>query len=141
MLQQWFGGLASWGPDFLRLGAGVIFIMHGYPKLFGPKPGPKGFAGYLQSMGFSPPLLWAYVVGIAEFVGGVCLILGFLTRFWALVLAIQFLVIILRVKWAKGLDMGKGGFEYDWALLMMALSLLVTGPGRVALDHRITTGL
>ncbi len=38
---NFFGSLASWGPDFLRLGAGVILIMHGYPKLFGPKPGPK----------------------------------------------------------------------------------------------------
>ncbi len=141
MLQHWFGGLASWGPDFLRLGAGVIFIMHGSPKLFGPKPGVKGFAGYLQSLGFAPPLVWAWVVAIAEFVGGVCLIVGFLTRFWALVLAIQLLVIIFRVKWAKGLDMGKGGWEYDWVLLMTALSLLVTGPGRAALDHYIPTGL
>ena len=141
MLVHWFGGLAPWGPDFLRLGAGIILIMHGYPKLFGPKPGPKGFAGYLKSLGFSPPLFWAYVVGISEFGGGVCLILGFLTRLAALVVAIQFLVIILRVKWAKGLDMGQGGWEYDLALLVIALSLLVTGPGRVALDHYIPTGL
>lgn len=138
---NFFGSLASWGPDFLRLGAGVILIMHGYPKLFGPKPGLKGFSGYLQSLGFSPPLFWAYVVAITEFVGGVCLILGFLTRLWALVVALEFLVIILKVKWGKGLDMGQGGFEYDWALLMMALSLLVTGPGRAAVDHWIPTGL
>ncbi len=140
MLQHLFGGLAPWGPDFLRLGAGIIFVMHGYPKLFGAKPGPKGFAGYLQSMGFSPPLFWAYLVALAEFLGGVCFILGFLTRFFALVLALEFLVIIFKVKWAKGLDLGKGGWEYDWALLMMALSLLVTGPGRWALDSRIRTG-
>lgn len=141
MLQQWFGGLASWGPDFLRLGAGIILITHGYPKLFGPKPGPTGFAGYLRSLGFSPPLVWAYVVAITEFGGGVCLILGFLTRLAALLVAIEFLVIILRIKWAKGLDMGQGGWEYDMALLAIALSLLVTGPGRVALDHYIHTGL
>lgn len=141
MLQHWFGGLSTWGPDFLRLAAGIILISHGYPKLFGPKPGPKGFAGYLKTLGFSPPLVWAYVVGISEFGGGVFLILGFLTRLAALVVAIQFLVIILRVKWGKGLDMGQGGWEYDMALLAIALSLLVTGPGRVALDHYIPTGL
>src|SRR5437879_1971983 len=95
MLQGIFGGLASWGPDFIRLGVAFTFILHGYPKLFGPKPGPKGFAGYLGSMGFPSPLFFAYAAGITEFVGGVCILLGFLTRFWALVGAIEFLTRIL----------------------------------------------
>ncbi len=141
MLEHLFGGLASWGPDFLRLGAGVTFVVHGYPKLFGPQPGPKGFSKYLEGMGFQPPLFWAYLVGIAEFFGGIGLLLGFLTRLAALVLTIQFLVIILRMKWSKGFKLEKGGWEWDWALLTMVASLLVTGPGRVALDHYIRTGL
>src|SRR5438132_1062974 len=102
MLQGIFGGLASWGPDFIRLGVAFTFILHGYPKLFGPKPGPKGFAGY---------------------VGGVCILLGFLTRFWALVGAIEFLAIILKVKWSKGFLISNEGWEWDWAILMMLLSL------------------
>jgi len=141
MLVSLFGGLASWGPDFLRLGAGVTFVLHGYPKLFGPQPGPKGFSQHLQSLGFSAPLFWAYLVGCAEFFGGICLLLGFLTRLAALVLAIEFLVIILKVKWAKGFELSKGGWESDWWLLTMLVSLLVTGPGRAALDSRIHTGL
>jgi len=140
MLDSIFGGLASWGPDLLRLGVGIIFVVHGYPKLFGSQPGPKGFAGHLQGMGFRPPLFWAYVAALAELVGGICLLIGFLTRLAALVLAIEFLVIILRVKWSKGFLSSKGGWEFDWALLTMVISLLVTGPGRLALDHRIHTG-
>ena len=132
MLQGIFGGLASWGPDFIRLGVAFTFILHGYPKLFGPKPGPKGFAGYIGSMGFPSPLFFAYAAGITEFVGGVCILLGFLTRFWALVGAIEFLTIILKVKWSKGFLISNEGWEWDWAILMMLLSLLVTGPGRVA---------
>ncbi len=140
MLDGLFSGLASWGPTLLRLGAGITLVVHGYPKLFGPQPGPKGFAGYLKSLGFPSPLLGAYAVGVAEFAGGICLLLGFLTRLAALVLAIQFLIIILKVKWSKGFLLSKGGWEWDWALLTMMVSLLLTGPGRLALDNRIHTG-
>lgn len=141
MLDTVFGGLAPWGPDLLRLGAGITFVVHGYPKLFGPQPGPKGFSQYLKSLGLPAPLFWAYAVGLAEFGGGICLLIGFLTRLAALVLAIEFIVIILKVKWSKGFQMSNGGWEWDWALLTMVASLLVTGPGRLALDHTIRTGL
>jgi putative oxidoreductase len=140
MLATLFGNLASWGPDFLRLSVGPTMIVHGYPKLFGPQPGPKGFSQHLQSLGFSSPLVWAYVVGCAEFFGGICLLIGFLTRLAAFILAIEFLVIILKVKWSKGFVLSKGGWEWDWALLAMLLSLLVTGPGRVAVDRRVPAG-
>jgi len=138
---DFLGHYAAWGPVFLRLGAGITVAVHGYPKLFGPQPGPKGFAQYLKSLGFAGPETMAYVVAIAEFVGGICLILGFLTRLAALVIAIEFLVIILKIKWSKGFLMSGGGWEWDWALLTMAISLLLTGPGRLALDNAIHTGL
>jgi putative oxidoreductase len=80
-------------------------------------------------------------VAITELVGGGCLLIGFFTRLAALVVAIEFLVIILKIKWSKGFLLSEGGWEWDWALLAMMLSLLLTGPGRLALDHRIHTGL
>jgi len=138
---EFFANFASWGPLLIRLGLGVTLVAHGYPKLFGPQPGPKGFSGYLKALGFPSPIFWAYAVGIAEFGGGACLILGLFTRLAALVVAIQFLVIILKVKWSKGFLMSNEGWEWDWALLTMALSLLFTGPGRIALDNSIHTGL
>jgi putative oxidoreductase len=140
VLVSMFGGLALWGPVVLRLGAGITMVVHGHPKMFGLEPGPKGFAGYLKSLGFPNPLFWAYVVGVTEFVGGICLLLGLLTRLAALVIAIEFLVIIVKVKWSKGFLMSKGGWEWDWALLTMAVSLLLTGPGRLALDNRLHSG-
>lgn len=141
MLESLFGGLALWGPVFLRLGAGITFIVHGYPKLFGDTPGPKKFAQYLHGLGFQPPLFWAYLVGIVEFFGGIGLIIGFLTRLVALLLTIEFLVIVLRIKWSKGFKLEQGGWEWDWALLTIVAALLVMGPGRAALDHAIRTGL
>jgi len=138
---DFLGSYAAWGPTIIRLGACITLIMHGHPKLFGAQPGPKGFAGYLKGMGIPNPMLMAYVVAIAEFVGGVCLLIGLFTRLAALVLAIEFVVIILKVKWDKGFLQTNGGWEWDWALLAMMLSLLLTGPGHLALDNRIHTGL
>jgi len=139
MLETLFGGLASWGPDFLRLGAGVLFVAHGYPKLFGHPPGLRTLAQYLRSMGIPLPIFMATLVGIVEFGGGACLLLGFLTRLAAL--AIEFAVIIFKVKWSKGFFAEKGGWEWEGVMLMILLSLLVTGPGHLALDHRIHTGI
>jgi putative oxidoreductase len=138
---DFLGGFAAWGPTLIRLGAGFTLVVHGYPKLLGPQPGPKGFAGYLKGVGVPSPMLMAYVVAITEIVGGGCLLIGFFTRLAALVVAIEFLVIILKIKWSKGFLLSEGGWEWDWALLAMMLSLLLTGPGRLALDHRIHTGL
>jgi len=138
---DFLGHHAAWGPVFLRLGAGIMLTVHGYPKLFGPQPGPKGFAQYLKSLGIAGHETMAYVVAIAEFVGGICLIAGFLTRLAALVIAIEFLVIIVRIKWSKGFLTSGGGWEWDWAMLTIVISLLLTGPGRLALDNVIHTGL
>jgi len=138
---DFFGRWATWGPVFLRVVAGVTFIVYGYPKLFGPQPGPKGYARFLQSLGFSPPLFWAYLAGIAEFGGGLCVLLGFLTRLAALVLAIAFVMFMVKVKWTRGFRMSQDAWAWYWALLAMVLSLLVIGPGRLALDHQIPTGL
>jgi len=96
---------------------------------------------FLQSLGFSPPLFWAYLAGIAEFGGGLCVLLGFLTRLAALVLAIAFVMFMVKVKWTRGFRMSQDAWAWYWALLAMVLSLLVIGPGRLALDHQIPTGL
>src|SRR5437879_12761456 len=130
---DFLGHYASWGPVFLRLGAGITVAVHGYPKLFGPQPGPKGFAQYLKSLGFAGPETMAYVVAVAEFVGGICLILGFLTRLAARVSAIELLAIVLAVKSSKGFLMSGGGWAWDCALLNMASPLLVHGPAPISL--------
>src|SRR5438105_15084335 len=118
---DFFGHYAAWGALFLRLGAGITLTVHGHPKLFGPQPGPKGFAQYLKSLGIGGPGTMAYVVAIAEFVGGICLIGGFLTRLAALVIALEVPVILLQVLSFKVFHMPARGWAWDWALLTQAI--------------------
>ena len=60
---------------------GFFFLPHGMQKLFGFWGGDiaktaEGFA----KQGLNPSLFWAYYIGSLEFFGGICLILGLLTR-------------------------------------------------------------
>ena len=69
------------GLLFLRLGLGIMFILHGWPKMLG---GPEQWAGLGMAMGnlgigFAP-VFWGFMAAFAELVGGACLILGFMPR-------------------------------------------------------------
>lgn len=116
------------GPLFLRLILGVVFVVHGYPKLF------KSFgstANFFESIGVRPGKFWALVVGLTEFVGGIFLVAGFLVQLVALAAVIDMAVAIWKVKWKQGLV---NGYEFELTLLIIALSLLVLGPGAFAID-------
>ena len=125
----------SWGPLILRLGVGVIFIMHGYPKLF--PAGPEGFAGFLRNLAFPAPTFFAWIVGIVEFFGGIVMILGLFVRYVGVLMAIEMLVTSVRVKMPGGVPFisPKGtGWELDFLLFMGALALVFLGAGALSLD-------
>lgn len=118
-------------PLFLRLAIGVIFIAHGYPKLF------KNFSGtaqFFESVGLKPAKFWVIIVGISEFFGGLALIIGFLTQIAALLIAITMfvaMVYVKKIKFKKGLV---DGYEFDLILFAAALALLFLSPGAFAID-------
>lgn len=119
---------AVFAPLVLRVVLGIIFLAHGYPKLF--RKGIPGLSQYFASVGLKPGLFWAWVVALLEVVGGIFLIVGFLTQLAAALLAIEMLVAIV-VKRRQSLV---GGFEFDFALFAIALSLVVLGAGAFAID-------
>ncbi len=100
----------------MRVGVGVIFIVHGWPKF----KSPKNFAGWLATLNIRPAIFWALVVAVVEFLGGVALILGFWVSVVALLLAINMVVAIVLVK-----RKFVGGWEFDFILLLTALTLVL----------------
>jgi putative oxidoreductase len=121
----------------LRLFLGFAFLMHGSQKLLGAFGGGgiSGVAGMLTKLGVEPAQIWAWVLSITEFVGGVCVFFGFLTRFWAAGLVIDMAVAILKVHVSNGFFAGKNGFELPLAFGVMALVILLTGPGSLSVDR------
>ena len=121
----------------LRLFLGFAFMMHGSQKLLGAfgGGGVAGVAGMLSKLGLEPSQILAWVLSITEFVGGVCVFLGFLTRFWAAGLVIDMAVAIFKVHRANGFFASKNGFELPLAFGVMALVILLAGPGSLSVGR------
>lgn len=125
-----FPGLLDYShfaPFLLRVVLGLVFVVHGYPKLF---TSFSQTAGWFDSVGIKPGKFWAFVVGVVEFFGGIALVFGFATQIAALLIAINMLVAI-KVNFRRGFV---GGYEFDLVLLVIALSLVLTGAGAYAID-------
>ena len=112
----------------VRTTIGLIFIMHSLGK-FDP-----GFAGFLTKQGLPPEM--QIPMALAEFIPGILLIIGGLTRISASLLSIVMLGAIFVVKGAQNLT-GQGGVELDLLLLASLLVIIVIGPGRISASHAL----
>lgn len=119
-------------PIILRVVVGIFFILHGMGKIFGPNPGMEGFTGMITGM-LGLPAIFAYLVAYGEFIGGIMLIIGFLTRYWAIYLSIIMIVAAATLKLKNGLMAA----ELDLTFLAVLVSLFFMGAGKCSLDHKI----
>lgn len=127
---------AGTGLAILRVVTGLIFVMHGYPKLFG---GIEGTAGFLGSVGVPVPTVAAWFVALLETFGGLALILGLFVAPVAILFAIHMLTGIVLVHAANGFYVvgpGQGGVEFNLLLIASMLALVLAGPGAASLDER-----
>ena len=115
----------------LRLGLAIIFIYHGYAKLFTQR---AQWVAAFPKMGF--PWYFAYMAGAMEFFGGCLLVVGLFTRLIALLLAGEMAVAIWRVHLGAGL-LAVSNYQFSLAVGMATFALMVMGGGVVSLDQRI----
>lgn len=125
---------SAWGILVLRVIVGLVFLMHGGQKLF--VYGFGGVAGSMANMGIPLPGLAAFVVTTVEFLGGAALMAGLFTRWAAALLTINMVVAVLAVHSKNGFFL-PAGYEYALVLLAANLSLLLTGPGAVAVENSL----
>ena len=79
------------------------------------------------------PTVVGYLVGLAEFAGGLAILSGVLIRIGAACVIVVMLGAIFLVHLPHGFDIGKGGMEYALTQLSIAVALLLTGPGAYSL--------
>lgn len=125
---------SSFGLPVLRVVTGLIFAMHGYQKLSG---GLEGVTGFLTSLGFPMASVFAVILIAAELLGGIALIVGSFTRVAAKLTAIVALVALLTVHLKNGFFMSTGGYEFILLLLASSIALMVMGPGKWSVDHKM----
>jgi len=114
----------------LRVVTGVIMATHGALKLL-------DFQGTLQSfteLGIPYPQYAVYFAVAAEFLGGLGLVLGLLTRLAALGTWSTMAVAIGYVHLGHGLLAKNGGWEYPLILALVSLFFVTHGGGPISLD-------
>ena len=112
-----------------RVFLGILFLVHGWPKIKDLKANGAQFDG----MGFRPGIFWGTIVALLEFFGGIALILGFLTQPIALFIAIEMVVAAL---WRISKNHPfVSGYELDLTLALLGFVLATSGGGIYALDN------
>lgn len=118
--------ITHWG---IRAAIGTIFIVHSLKK-FDPS-----WQDWLMQIGMPPEL--QLPIALAEFIGGICLVVGVLTRVSASIFSVILLGAIFHVRWENGFFVSQGGWEWDLVMVAGLLSIIVAGSGRVSISHLV----
>lgn len=113
-----------------RIGLGGMILAHGYPKLLALFGGEG--SQWMNPIGIGSTLSLSLCV-FAEFVCSIAVMLGFLTRPAALVLAINFCIIACTYRAGTSAEMNELVLVY----LLSFVTLMLTGPGRLSLDRML----
>lgn len=141
MFRRLMATSATWFTLPIRLGLAAVMIAHGAQKVLGSFNGP-GFNTYIAgNTPFSfmrPTWLWLSAAAFSEFVGGLLVGLGFLTRVSAFLIACVMVTAIVGVHWTSGFFAANRGYEYPLSLLAMALGLMISGGGQASVDRGLS---
>jgi putative oxidoreductase len=128
---------------FVRFILGFVMFLHGAQKMLGwwSGPGFSGTMGMFESIGIPAP--FAFLAIVAEFFGGLGLMIGFLARIAAFGISVNMVVAIVLVHARNGLFMnwtgkqGGEGIEYHLLAIGMALAVIIGGAGAYSVDLAI----
>ncbi len=125
---------AEHAPLVLRVALGVIFVWHGFDKVF--TRGIPWVADFLGVLGFPATTFFAYVLAYGELIAGLLLIVGLFTHWAAKFVGIVSVVALFAVHLRNGFSVAEGGYEFILLIFAAAVSLLITGAGKYSLDAK-----
>jgi putative oxidoreductase len=145
MLSKLFKTDSDFALTIMRLLLGIVFFAHGAQKTLGWFGG-YGFHGTMEffTHQLNIPAVFAFLAICAEFLGGIGLILGCLTRIAALGIGFEMAVAVLMIHRQFGLFMNWSGaqqgegYEYHLLVFAIAIALLVKGGGALSLDRGLS---
>jgi putative oxidoreductase len=128
------GNYKNFGLLIIRVGLGVMFIYHGYPKLMG---GPKEWTELGGSMKYIGihflPMVWGLLAAVTELLGGFLLIIGLAFRPVCILLFIN-LVIAALMHLRTGGSLGDAAHAIEDAIVFAGLIFI--GPGKYSVDKK-----
>lgn len=128
------GKYRNTGLLILRVGLGVMMMVHGFPKLAGGPEGWTGLGGSMKVIGVDfLPVFWGFMAAVAEGVGGLMLVLGLFFRPANMALVFTMIIAAL-VHFGKG-D-GLSGASHAIELGFVFFALIFIGPGKYSVDKK-----
>jgi len=130
---QSYSELTVIGITIIRIGMGILFIIHGYLKLSKGVDEWKWTGEQMKNIGVTfAPLFWGISAMLAEFLGGICLTLGLFTRLVAPFMAFtMFVAMVYHIR--KGDSYGY--ISFPASQMIVFLGLFFTGSGPYSLDY------
>jgi putative oxidoreductase len=128
----------------VRLVLGIIFFAHGAQLALGWYGGNGWAASVAGFTAAGIPPVFAALAILAEFLGGIGLIVGCLSRIAAFGIIATMTVAVLKVHLPNGLFMNwsgnqKGeGFEFHLLAIAIGIVVLVRGAGALSVDRLLT---
>lgn len=132
---------SSRGDDFgkllIRLAVGGLMLFHGISKIRAySETGVIGIEGMLEAKGL--PAYAAYGIFVGEVLAPILILIGFLTRFGGLVVALTMVAAVMLAHPDNLFDLGPGGayaLEINAFYFLGGLALLFMGAGRYSLSR------
>lgn len=130
-LRPLYAALHDYAETLMRVICGVIFAIHGYPKMLDPMKA----VGMVEKLGFYPGVFWSPALSFTEFFAGIMIALGFLTR-PAAVAATIILAVTVYAHWVM-MGQGYAGAEKSILWLGMSIFFAVRGANRQSIDAKL----
>ena len=130
-LRPVYAALHDYAETLMRVICGVILAVHGYPKIMDPFKA----IGMVENLGFYPGVFWSPLLSFTEFLAGIFIALGFLTR-PAAVAATIILAVTVYAHWVA-MGQGYAGSEKSILWLGMSIFFAVRGANSQSIDARL----
>jgi putative oxidoreductase len=131
-LQPLYDSITPLAWPLVRCASGLILAVHGWGKV---SKGPETFVPLFSKMGLEPALLIFWTLLVVEFIGGICMAAGLLTRFWAAAITIEMLVIV-NIYIPNGFGWLARGYEYALLWGLVSLAIWMKGGGEYSIDRK-----
>lgn len=129
----------DYGLLVIRVGVGVIFMFHGWPKITGGVEMWERLGGAMSVFGIGfAPVFWGFMAAFSEFFGGLLIALGLFSRPAAFLMF--FTMVVASLMHITGGD-GFSRFSHPLKLVFVFFGLILTGPGKYSIDAGLARGL
>jgi putative oxidoreductase len=136
LIQRFDELLVPFAYAFARIWFALLILPSGWEKVFNDGA-TRIAAGNVLKTGFYPPLFWAWVVALLEYVGMNLLAAGLLTRPIAFMMAVELGVIVFAIQMPNGWFWTSRGTEFAAILLLVCCAFVIGGGGRYSLDRKL----